>query len=320
MYKMKYIPLVFRKEPPPMNLNILRYALEVEKSRSITGAAKQLFISQPNLSRDIRELEEEVGFSIFTRSSRGVVPTDRGREFLRLAKKAVQQYQALEHFCAREEHTSLSLQVCVPGAEYIRAAFSSFLSRQAKGRILSADYRETGTMDAIQAVCQRSVPLALIRFPDRCERAVLSLLKRKELSCETIFHFEPAVVMSERHALAATSVLTAEMLSRSVEILCEEDSLAVYLNEPLPAGLCANTIRLRESGSLCSLLSRIPGAFAFTSPMPAPVLKEYRLVQKRYAAQKMTDALIFPDDARLTRTENAFLDTVRQTAAELPVF
>ena len=37
-----------------MNLNVLRYAIEVEKNRSITGAAKQLFISQPNLSWDIR--------------------------------------------------------------------------------------------------------------------------------------------------------------------------------------------------------------------------------------------------------------------------
>ena len=99
-----------------MNLNVLRYAIEVEKNRSITGAAKQLFISQPNLSRDIRELEDEIGFSIFTRSSRGVVPTDRGREFLLLAKKAVRQYQALEHFCTKEEHGSLSLQICVPKA------------------------------------------------------------------------------------------------------------------------------------------------------------------------------------------------------------
>ncbi|MFR8337900.1 MAG: LysR family transcriptional regulator [Eisenbergiella massiliensis] len=52
----------------------------------MTGAARQLFISQPNLSRDIRELEEEIGFSIFTRSSRGVIPTEKGREFLALAK------------------------------------------------------------------------------------------------------------------------------------------------------------------------------------------------------------------------------------------
>ena len=68
-----------------MNLNVLRYVIEVEKNRSITGAARQLFISQPNLSRDIRELEEEIGFSIFTRSSRGVIPTEKGREFLALA-------------------------------------------------------------------------------------------------------------------------------------------------------------------------------------------------------------------------------------------
>lgn len=71
-----------------MNLNVLRYIIEVERSRSITGAAKQLFISQPNLSRDIRELEEEIGFTVFTRSSRGVIPTEKGREFLVLAKKA----------------------------------------------------------------------------------------------------------------------------------------------------------------------------------------------------------------------------------------
>ena len=43
-----------------MNPNVLRYAIEVERCRSITKAARQLFVSQPNLSRDIRELEEEI--------------------------------------------------------------------------------------------------------------------------------------------------------------------------------------------------------------------------------------------------------------------
>lgn len=84
MYKMKYKRIYMGG--CIMNLNVLRYVIEVEKNRSITGAARQLFISQPNLSRDIRELEEEIGFSIFTRSSRGVIPTEKGREFLALAK------------------------------------------------------------------------------------------------------------------------------------------------------------------------------------------------------------------------------------------
>ena len=103
MYKMKYKRIYMGG--CIMNLNVLRYVIEVEKNRSITGAARQLFISQPNLSRDIRELEEEIGFSIFTRSSRGVIPTEKGREFLALAKRAVKQYQALENYCTRRNGT-----------------------------------------------------------------------------------------------------------------------------------------------------------------------------------------------------------------------
>lgn len=116
-----------------MNLNVLRYIIEVERSRSITGAAKQLFISQPNLSRDIRELEEEIGFTVFTRSSRGVIPTEKGREFLVLAKKAVKQYQALENYCSRDEKDNISLHICVPRASYITGAFTAFLKNMPKG-------------------------------------------------------------------------------------------------------------------------------------------------------------------------------------------
>lgn len=325
-----------------MNLNVLRYAIEVEKSRSITGAAKHLFISQPNLSRDIRELEEEIGFSIFTRSSRGVVPTDRGREFLLLAKKAVRQYQALEHFCAREEQGSLSLQVCVPKTGYIHTAFSSFLARHAKGRTLSIDYRESCAMDAIRDVCLRSASLAIIRFPERCERPLLSLLRRKELSGEIISRFEPLAVMSERHPLAATSVLTADMLEQSVEVICEDTSLTDYLNEPGEPEHFPSVIRLHEGSGLFGLLSHLTSAFSFTPPLPESILKDYHLVQKKCQGQnvhggqsphgshgahggqdspgllcppgRMIDLLIYPEDARLTRTENAFLEAVRQAA------
>ena len=173
-----------------MNLNVLRYIIEVERSRSITGAAKQLFISQPNLSRDIRELEEEIGFTVFTRSSRGVIPTEKGREFLVLAKKAVKQYQALENYCSRDEKDNISLHICVPRASYITGAFTAFLKKHAKGRQLSVNYNETGTMDAICQVSDRTASLAIIRCPDRYEKTLLPLLKLRELSYETLCKFE----------------------------------------------------------------------------------------------------------------------------------
>ena len=98
-----------------MNLNVLRYIIEVERSRSITGAAKQLFISQPNLSRDIRELEEEIGFTVFTRSSRGVIPTEKGREFLVLAKKAVSSIRLWKITAAGKKKTISACISVSPG-------------------------------------------------------------------------------------------------------------------------------------------------------------------------------------------------------------
>jgi DNA-binding transcriptional LysR family regulator len=70
-----------------MNTLHLKYAVEVERAGSITQAADNLFMAQPNLSKAIRELEEGLGITIFERTPRGVVPTQRGVEFLRRAKE-----------------------------------------------------------------------------------------------------------------------------------------------------------------------------------------------------------------------------------------
>ncbi len=65
-----------------MDFRQLRYALSVSKERSFTGAAKRLNISQSAVSEQVRLLEEEIGFELFHRTSRGIESTDRGRTFL----------------------------------------------------------------------------------------------------------------------------------------------------------------------------------------------------------------------------------------------
>ena len=69
-----------------MHTQYFTYALEVEKTGSITQAAENLFMSQPTLSKAIKDLESSLGFPVFKRSSRGVVPTRKGAEFLQHAK------------------------------------------------------------------------------------------------------------------------------------------------------------------------------------------------------------------------------------------
>ena len=72
-----------------MNLMHLKYAVEVEKTRSISKAAENLFMSQPNLSRAIKELEETLGITIFKRTSKGMSLTPQGEEFMQYARKII---------------------------------------------------------------------------------------------------------------------------------------------------------------------------------------------------------------------------------------
>ena len=79
-----------------MNLNYIRYALEISRCGSINRAAKRLYISQSSLSRGIKELESEIGIQIFARSSTGIETTHQGEEFLKHVAKLDAQYKHLE--------------------------------------------------------------------------------------------------------------------------------------------------------------------------------------------------------------------------------
>lgn len=88
---------VYIKKVKDINTIYLKYALEVERVKSITQAAQNLYMAQPNLSKVIKELEKELGFSIFKRTSNGVRVTDEGSQFLYHAKRIVEQLDEVEN-------------------------------------------------------------------------------------------------------------------------------------------------------------------------------------------------------------------------------
>ena len=65
-----------------MTLQQLHQVITIAESRSMNEASRKLFVSQPNLSAVVRELEEEAGITIFIRSNRGIVLTLEGEEFI----------------------------------------------------------------------------------------------------------------------------------------------------------------------------------------------------------------------------------------------
>ena len=79
-----------------MTLQQLKYIIGIVNSGSINEAAKRLFISQPSLSKAVRELENELNFEIFRRSSKGISLSLEGTEFLSYARQVVEQAELLE--------------------------------------------------------------------------------------------------------------------------------------------------------------------------------------------------------------------------------
>ncbi|WP_027819421.1 LysR family transcriptional regulator [Paraburkholderia bannensis] len=78
-----------------MELRHLRYFVAVAEEGSLTVAAeRRLYTSQPSLSRQIRDLEYEVGAQLFVRSARGIDLTDAGKAFLDHARLALAQVDA----------------------------------------------------------------------------------------------------------------------------------------------------------------------------------------------------------------------------------
>ncbi|MGU3470874.1 LysR family transcriptional regulator [Paenibacillus sp. D51F] len=80
-----------------MDIRQLTYFMEVAKQGSFTKAARQLHITQPSLSKMVRLLEEELGVTLFDRSSKQIVLTDAGESILRSSQQVM---KSLDHMTA----------------------------------------------------------------------------------------------------------------------------------------------------------------------------------------------------------------------------
>src|SRR5260370_14161374 len=90
-----------------MELRHLRYFIAVAEAGSLTVAAQQtLHTSQPSLSRQIRDLEDEAGAKLLTRGARGIELTPAGQAFLEHARSALSQVEAAAEAARRAAHPS----------------------------------------------------------------------------------------------------------------------------------------------------------------------------------------------------------------------
>ena len=131
-----------------MNTLYFKYAVEVERAASITRAAENMYMAQPNLSKAIKELEETLGYTIFDRTKRGMVPTEKGADFLTYARKIVEQLNEMEMLSKNDGICSQTFKVSIPRGSYIASGFAKFLTELNQDDEMDISISETNSMEA----------------------------------------------------------------------------------------------------------------------------------------------------------------------------
>lgn len=99
-----------------MEIRVLRYFVAVANEGSITGAAKDLHLSQPTLSRQLKDLETELGTDLFVRGNRKITLTDEGTFLFKRAKEIIELVDKTEaHF--RESKEMIGGEIYIGGGE-----------------------------------------------------------------------------------------------------------------------------------------------------------------------------------------------------------
>lgn len=86
-----------------MRLEHFLYVVEIAEHRSLSKAARNLYITQPSLSVSLQNLENELGFQVFERSHKGMVLTEKGREFYQIAKRIKGSWTELTTWLRRKK-------------------------------------------------------------------------------------------------------------------------------------------------------------------------------------------------------------------------
>ena len=193
-----------------MTLQQIRYVVTVAEKGSMNEAAGTLFVSQPSLSSAIRELESELGITIFERTTRGVLLTAQGEEFLGYARQVLNQVELLEEkYVAGETKKKFGVST-----QHYSFAVKAFVE-MVKGFDMN-EYefaiRETRTADVIGDVVGGKSELGILFLNDFNEKVLNKLFRDRQLEFVPLFRCKGYVYLWKGHPLAKKKKLTLSQL------------------------------------------------------------------------------------------------------------
>ena len=296
-----------------MNTLHFKYAVEIEKTHSITQAAENLYMAQPNLSKAIKELENTLGITIFRRTSKGVIPTDQGLKFLAYAKQVLIQIDNMEAIHSPDKPKNSKLRISVPRAGYISKAFSEYIAEMDSPEDMEVFFCETNSLRTAENVRENGYDFGIIRYNTAHEKYFADYLSEKNLDGKLLWEYEMLAVMSAEHPAANSAELSYSMLSSDYIELAQGDDAVPYVSGAMeklfasnrPADIPVRKVCMYDRGSALDFLLTVPQSFMLDSPVPASLCGKYGLVQRKcdFSDNSFKDMLIYSAGHKLSEKE-----------------
>ena len=290
----------------------MKYAVEVAKAGSLNKAAATLLIAAPNVSRSIKELEADIGISIFERTTKGMELTPEGEEFINYAKGILNQIDEVESFYKKGSAKKQRFSISVPRACYISEAFSQF-SKSLSKEAAEIFYKETNSQRTIRNILEHDYKLGIIRYAENYDKYFKSMLEEKGFCYELVTEFTYSLIMSADSPLAKKEEIAFDDLADYIEIAHADPyvpsmPLSKVVKEELPDNV-ERRIFIFERASQFDLLSNNPETFMWVSPAPENLLKRYNLIQKKCIDNRKIykDVLIYKNGYKLSKLDRQFI-------------
>ncbi len=196
-----------------MTLLQMKYIMEIYNSGSINQAAKNLFMSQSTISVAIKEVEEELGITIFDRTNRGIVVTEDGQDFIANIIPLLEQEKKLnKYYKSRNKADLAKFSVSTQRYSFCAKAFVKFLEQQSEERY-NFKIIECDMAQVISDVSSRKSEIGILFYSDISQKYLQRTYADKRLEFKLIKEVHPHVFFRQDHPLARREAISLSDLA-----------------------------------------------------------------------------------------------------------
>lgn len=243
-----------------MTLTQLNYLITIAETRSLNKAAEKLYVSQPSLTNAMKELEKELGITLFFRSGRGVTLTNDGTEFLLYAKQIYEQYENVLDKYGKNGSYKKKFGV---STQHYSFAVKAFVDMVKEFDMSEYDFaiRETKTMEVISDVSNMKSEIGLLYLCDFNRKSVEKLLNSANLEFQHLIDCQAYVYLWKGHPLASQKTISFEELNGYPCLSFEQgDNSSFYLAEEiLSTNEYSQTIKTNDRATMLNLMVGLNG-------------------------------------------------------------